>query len=298
MTQPPRIALIAGRGALPDHVAAALGGHVVVAALDGQPPDRLIPDLTFRLETLGTFLAHLQARGVTGLCMAGAVSRPAIDPARIDAATRPLLPQVMAALQAGDDGALRIVMRLFEAAGLTIHAAHELCPDLLMPAGVPTRARPLPQHQIDARLGWRTLAEMGAADLGQACVIRSATVIAREDARGTDAMLDDVIAGAAAPAADDPFFWTTDAIGDLLDDAADWFSGPEAPDRAGGVLCKAPKPAQDRRADLPAIGLATARRAVAARLDGIVIAAEGVMVFDRDAVIATLDAAGMFLWVR
>jgi hypothetical protein len=298
LTAPPLIALIAGRGALPDHVAAALAGRVLIAALDGQPPDRLIPDLTFRLEELGTLLATLQARGVTGICMAGAVSRPGVDPARIDAATRPLLPHLMQALRSGDDGALRTVMAVFEAAGFTVHAAHDLCPDLALPAGIPTRAQPSVGHATDARLGTLTLARMGAADQGQACVIRGATVIAREDARGTDAMLDDVIAGRVAGDDEDPFSWSTDQIGDLLDTAADWLSGPDVPVRAGGILCKAPKPTQDLRADLPAIGLITAQKAVAARLDGIVIDAGRVFVFDRAAVIATLDAAGLFLWVR
>ncbi len=293
----PDMALIAGRGALPGHIARALQGRVVVAALAGQPPDDLAPDLTFRLETLGSLLADLQARGVTGICMAGAVSRPQVDPRLIDAATAPLVPRLMAALGAGDDGALRIVMALFEAAGLRVHAAQDLCPDLLLPAGCPTRAQPGPHHATDARIGWQALAALGVADQGQACVIRQATVIAREDARGTDAMLEDVIAGISESDVDDPFTWVSDQISDALDSAADWLSGPQAP-RRGGILCKAPKPAQDRRADLPAIGLTTAQKAAAAGLDGIVIAENAVFVFDRAAVIATLDAAGMFLWVR
>lgn len=291
------IALIAGRGALPSHVAAMLAGRVVVAALEDQLPDHLTPDLTFRLETLGSLIAALQARGVTALCMAGAITRPQIDPARIDAATAPLVPRLVAALGAGDDGALRIVMALFEQAGFRVLAAQDLCPDLLLPAGIPTRAQPGPAHATDARIGQQVLAKMGAADQGQACVIRAARPLAREDARGTDAMLDDVIAGRTPSEADDPFSWASDQIGDLLEDAADWLSGPAAP-RRGGVLFKAPKPGQDLRADLPAIGLATADRAARAGLDGIVIAAGQVFVFDRAAVIARLDAAGMFLWAR
>ena len=43
--------------------------------------------------------------------------------------------------------------------------------------------------------------------------------------------------------------------------------------RSGGILFKAPKPGQDRRIDLPVIGTETARRAVAAGLDGLVIGA-------------------------
>ncbi|NBR89904.1 MAG: LpxI family protein, partial [Rhodobacteraceae bacterium] len=68
------LALIAGRGRLPDEVASALaarGGEVLVAALEGNSPDRLRPDLVFRIETLGSFLNALRAKGVREICMAG-----------------------------------------------------------------------------------------------------------------------------------------------------------------------------------------------------------------------------------
>jgi len=66
----------------------------------------------------------------------------------------------------------------------------------------------------------------------------------------------------------------------------------------GGILFKAPKPGQDRRADLPVIGPDTARNVVAAKLSGIVIEDGGVMVLDLPQVRRILDAAGAFLWVR
>ncbi|MEC7258771.1 MAG: LpxI family protein, partial [Pseudomonadota bacterium] len=66
----------------------------------------------------------------------------------------------------------------------------------------------------------------------------------------------------------------------------------------GGILFKAPKAGQDRRFDMPAIGVDTVRAAQAAGLDGIVLAAGGVMVLDAPAVIAAADTAGLFLWVR
>ena len=84
------LALIAGRGRLPDEVASALvarGQEVLVAALEGNSPERLQPDLVFRVETLGSFLNVLQAKGVSEICMAGSIGRPDLDPSRLDAAT-------------------------------------------------------------------------------------------------------------------------------------------------------------------------------------------------------------------
>ena len=109
-----RLALIAGQGQLPAALAAGLPEVPLVCALQGFMPTGLAVDLVFRLETLGSFLHQLQQRGITHLCMCGAIRRPAIDPAAIDAATRPLVPVLQQALAAGDDGALRAVIGLFQ----------------------------------------------------------------------------------------------------------------------------------------------------------------------------------------
>ena len=233
-----RLALIAGQGQLPAALAARLPEVPLVCALQGFMPTGLAVDLVFRLETLGSFLHQLQQRGITHLCMCGAIRRPAIDPAAIDAATRPLVPVLQQALAAGDDGALRAVIGLFQDRGITVLGAHQLAPDLLMPAGCPTRAQPSAAHRADLALALQVLDEQAAADLGQACVIGAGQVLAREGEAGTDAML----------------------------------AGLQGRGR-GAVLHKAPKPGQDLRADLPTIGPDTVAAAVAAglfaaRIDG------------------------------
>jgi hypothetical protein len=70
------------------------------------------------------------------------------------------------------------------------------------------------------------------------------------------------------------------------------------PEGRGGILFKAPKPGQDRRADLPVIGPGTAEGVARAGLSGIVIEAGGVMMLDASDTLARLDGAGLFLWVR
>ncbi len=62
----------------------------------------------------------------------------------------------------------------------------------------------------------------------------------------------------------------------------------------GGVLVKIRKPGQERRVDLPTLGVETVAGAVRAGLRGIAIEAGGLIV-DRDAVAAAADGAGIFL---
>jgi DUF1009 family protein len=260
------LALIAGQGMLPGILAAQADQPPMICALQGFEPDGLTPDMVFRIETLGTFLAALSAKGITEVCFAGAITRPVIDPAAIDAATLPLVPVLHTAIQSGDDSALRAVMGLFESHGFTIRAAHEIAPSLLPDAGILGQVQPTAQDETDAARGADIVSAMAQVDIGQACVVAQGQALAVEAVFGTDWML------------------------------ASLRTRPAHPE--GGLLFKAPKPGQDRRADLPTIGPATVRAVRDAGLRGIVVQAGGVMILDCDAVIRACDAAGLFLWVR
>lgn len=259
------LALIAGTGGLPDEVVANLNPRPLICALEGFEPDTLKADITFPLEQLGSFITQLKTRGVTDICMAGAVRRPNVDPGRIDAETMPLVPILQKAIQSGDDGALRAVIGIFEQAGLNVRAAHEIAPDLLPPLGCLTDARPSDADLADAERASGILRTMGTADIGQACVVLKGQALAVEGIFGTAWMLQSLT---------------------------------QRPDAGGGVLFKGPKPEQDRRADMPAIGPDTISGAVAAGLSGIVLEKGGVLVLQRSRVITECDRLGLFLHVR
>ncbi|WP_068116880.1 LpxI family protein [Tropicimonas marinistellae] len=269
-TDTPPLALIAGRGRLPELLAERLrasGRDVIYCAYHDAPPGTVAPDLAFRLETLGTLLKQLQKRGARDVCFAGGVRRPKLEPRALDLATAPLVPRLMAALGKGDDGALRVVLELFEARGMAVRGAHELLPDLLPAPGVLGRFQPEEADRKDAERGAEIVVALGSADVGQACVVSRRQALSVEAMPGTDWMLETLATNRAGL--------------------------PE-----GGLLYKGPKPRQDRRVDLPAIGQGTIRNAARAGLRGVVIEAGGVMVLDREEVVREADAAGLFLWVR
>lgn len=259
------LALIAGTGTLPEEVVAQLDTPPLICALEGFAPDKLTVDIEFQLETLGSFIADIKSKGVTEICMAGAVRRPPVDPARIDAQTMPLVPILQKAMTSGDDGALRAVIGIFEHVGLTVRAAHEIAPDILPPLGCLTQTQPSEADLTDADRAAGILRAMGAADIGQACAVSKGQALAVEGIYGTAWMLQSLT---------------------------------QRPDAGGGVLFKGPKPDQDRRVDLPAIGPDTVAATVAAGLTGIVIEKGGVIVLNRTHVIEECDRLGIFLLVR
>jgi DUF1009 family protein len=217
------------------------------------------------LEHLGTLIDELKALGVTEVCFAGSVTRPEVDPAQIDAATQPLVPRIMAALQSGDDSALRVLLTIFEEAGLKIVAANELSAALLPVEGVFTARRLDEHHKRDAERAAAVIAGMGPLDIGQSCVVKGGQVLALEGMFGTDWMLKSL---------------------------------QNRPDGTGGIFYKAKKPSQDVRVDLPVVGVDTVAAAAKAGLDGIVVEEDGVMVLDLAAVARAADETGLFLWVR
>lgn len=272
---PAKVALIAGGGALPAHLWAALGRAgtpALLAAPVGQHPDGLDGQalIPFRLERLVPFLDHLVERGVSHVVFAGAVTRPRLDPAQIDPKTATLLPRIMAALPQGDDATLRAIIAIFAEWGLETLSADQIAPDLLPPPGVLGSHQPTRDSESDVARAARIVQALGAADIGQGCVVARGLCLAVEALPGTDVMLAQVAA---------------------------WRDGRGPQDARGGVFYKAPKPGQDRRIDLPVIGPGTLRAAHAAGLDGVAVAGGGVMVLDRAGTVALADELRLFLWV-
>lgn len=260
-------AIIAGEGRLPAILADYLPGAPVYA-LDGFSP--AIAARAFRLERLVPLIDELCGRGVTQVVFAGSVRRPRLDPQLFDPATAQLVPRILAAMQSGDDTALREVIAIFEESGLAVIGVDQIAPDLLPGPGLLAGTAD-PQDQADAARAAAILSGMGHLDIGQGAVVAGGLCLAVETLPGTAAMLD---------------FVAHHRGGDL----------PAG--RRRGVFYKAPKPGQDRRIDLPALGPDSVAQAAAAGLAGIAWQAGGVLVLDRDETVAAADDAGVFLWSR
>lgn len=268
------LGIIAGRGALPGVIAEAAeaaGREVVIATMAAGPSDGIDRGrgvIRFRVERLGALFSELRRHGVADVVFAGAVARPAFDPWHFDLRTAWHARRFLPAMRQGDDALLRVVVSIFEDEGFAVHGADDLVPGLVAAPAILTESGPDAAARKDACRAMALLRALGAADLGQSVVVARGQALGVEAAPGTDVMLAQVA--------------------ELAPDLR-----PE-----GGVLVKAPKPGQERRVDLPTIGPRTVAGVAAAGLSGLVIEAGGVIVLERDAVIAACDAAGLFLWAR
>ena len=163
----------------------------------------------------------------------------------------------------GDDGLLSALVRALEDEGFRMVGADDVVSDLLAPQGPLGAVAPEAEAKADIALGIDVALALGALDVGQAVVVQQGLVLGVEAAEGTDALIE--------------------RCGGLRR------AGP------GGVLVKVKKPGQDRRVDLPTIGVSTVTAAAAAGLSGIAVEAGGTLVMDRSAVAETADRVGVFV---
>ena len=263
------LGIIAGGGPLPGQVAdaaRAAGRPVFITALEGFAEPNIVAPFEhqfFRLGAIGAIRQALKDRGCVDLVMIGPVKRPSMLALRPDTEGLKLIGKIGKAAFAGDDGLLAAIIRVLSEDGFHVLGAHDILSDVLGPAGLLTTTAPDAAAMADVQRGIDVLKIIGAADIGQACVVQQGIVLAVEAVEGTDAMLSR-IATVTRP-------------------------GP------GGVLVKLAKPGQERRVDLPTIGPNTIHNASIAGLRGIAFEAGGTILSDRETMIAAADAAGLFL---
>lgn len=269
-----RLGLIAGAGMLPVEVAQqceTVGRPLHVVRIKGLADPRLdeYPGVDVRLAEFGKIFKSLKSAGCETVCLAGIVDRPDFQTFIPDLGGLSVLPSLISAARKGDDALLRAVVQAFEKRGFKVEGPHEVAGSLTIGAGPLGRVAPTEEQAEDVERALRIAREIGRLDIGQGAVVAHGLVLAVEAQEGTDAMLRRCAS---------------------LPEAIRGKAGAPA-----GVLAKAPKPMQERRVDLPTIGLSTVHRAAAAGLAGIVGEAGGLIVLDRAAVIAEADNLGMFI---
>jgi len=271
----PRIALIAGNGALPCQIAdglAATGRDFRIVAIKGEA-DRATQARAHaqlgwgEIGRLYRFLQRHECREV--LLIGGVSKRPDFTSILGDFGTLKRLPTIIRALAGGDDSLLTKVIRLFEDEGYRVVGIKDVAPQLLASSGVLGKVQPKQVDWRDVDLALRATEMLGELDIGQAAVAVGGRVVALEGAEGTDAMLQ--------------------RCADLKQQGRIRAKG------RAGVLVKTAKPNQDLRVDLPAVGPRTIDLAVAAGLAGIAVEAHGALIAEREETIEKANAVNLFL---
>lgn len=273
MTSP--LGLIAGLGELPVAIAEnamATGQGVYVLRLKGfeEPGLEKFQGSVVSLGEIGAVMERLKAAGCKDVVFAGNVSRPDFKNLKLDLKGLALLPKVIAEARKGDDSLLRVLVGEFEKNGFRVIGSDATHASLLAPAGLIAGPQPSSSMMQDIQFAAKVAAATGALDIGQGCVVCDGLVLAVEAQEGTDEMLRRC---ALLPVA---------------------IRGTREARR--GVLVKRPKPAQERRIDLPTTGVSTIELAAAAGLAGIAVEAGGALMLNRARMEQRATEFGLFIY--
>ncbi|MSO55432.1 MAG: LpxI family protein [Acidobacteria bacterium] len=263
------LGLIAGNGRFPFLVldAARSMGHdvTVIAAkeeafadLNDAAAKAHSPIHWISLGELGKCISLMKDAGITQAVMAGQVKHAKIFAGGIipDATFRSVL---MKLAFRNTDGLIGAVAGVLKDEGIELIDSTSLLKPMLAAAGLMTRRPLTDEQQQDVEFGYGMADAIAGLDIGQTIAVKQRAVVAVEAMEGTD----QVIARAGQLAG------------------------------AGVCIVKVAKPKQDMRFDVPVVGLATIHAMRAAGATALSIDAGKTLMFDREAMIAAADGAGI-----
>lgn len=159
-----------------------------------------------------------------------------------------------------DDTLLLAVIREFERDRIYFESALDYCPELLVNHGFLTRRKPTAAQWRDIHFGWEMAKEIGRLDIGQTVVVNDTAVIAVEAIEGTDRAIQ--------------------RAGELCR-------------RGGFTVVKVAKPQQDRRFDVPTVGVQTIQTMSEAGGRVLAVESDNTILLDRNEVIELADKFGI-----
>ena len=270
------IGMVAGGGSLPGEIARSIvgrGGAVHVIWVEGSAEEELkaFPHTVVNWANLGRAVKALRAAGVRRVLFVGKTARPEWTTAKPDMTFLAALPAVIRLLKAGgDDAVLRGLLAIFERKGFAIAGVGEVAPELLAGRGPMGAISPAERDEAGIAKGFALVSALGRHDIGQGAIVSAGRIEAIEGAEGTDRMIARVRERRRA-------------------------EGAGFADVRQGVLVKRPKPGQDLRVDLPAIGPDTVSAAVDAGLAGIAVMTGHVLAARRSELVGRADQGRIFV---
>lgn len=154
-----------------------------------------------------------------------------------------------------DDEVMLLIVREFEKAGITVLDQTIFIKNLMIPAGVLGKHKPTEQQMTDVNYGFWLAKEMGGVDVGQSVVIKDKMIMAVEAIEGTDVCIK---------------------------------RGAKLAKRNACVI-KVSKPKQDKRFDIPAVGLRTLKTMRRYKANLLAVEANETIIVDQEKVIEYAD---------
>lgn len=154
-----------------------------------------------------------------------------------------------------DDQVMLLLVEELNKLGITVLDQTLFIKNLMIPAGILGKNKPTEEQINDVQYGYSMAKEMGKLDVGQSVVVKDKMIMAVEAIEGTDKCIKR--------------------------------GGKIA--KKGGVVVKVAKPSQDKRFDIPAVGLRTLKNMKKYKLSVLALEANETIIVDLDEVVKFAD---------
>ncbi|MCC6548189.1 UDP-2,3-diacylglucosamine diphosphatase LpxI [Candidatus Sumerlaeota bacterium] len=267
---PTRIGLIAGEGNFPVQIARAAksrGVEIVTFRIDGLENDHFRPysieSYVLKLSQLSKLIEYARHHNIKHVIMAGGVPHKVVLK---QIAFEPRILSVLGSLaNKKADTLLSAAVGELEKEGIrVINSTMFLRSCMPEPGLLTTRLKPSDEIMRDIEFGYPIARAIGGLDIGQSIAVRNGVVVAVEALEGTDGLIE--------------------RAGALADE--------------GCVIVKVAKPNQDKRFDVPVVGMTTIQNLVKIRAAALCLTAHESLFFDRQEAIALAEANNICIFAR
>ncbi len=186
----------------------------------------------------GKIISILKSKKCKKVLFAGKVSKPNFKSIRLDFKGIYYMPKIIKSSKLGDAAILKQIIKILKKEKIKTISSNKFTPEISLAKGNYTKIKPNSFDKQDIKLGEKTLKKSGNYSHVQGIVSRNNKIVAIESSGGTKKMIKMVKKISKFPS---------------------------------GVLIKLPKKKQDKRVDLPTIGIETFKQCKNAGLKGIVL---------------------------
>ncbi|MDG2355145.1 MAG: UDP-2,3-diacylglucosamine diphosphatase LpxI [Paracoccaceae bacterium] len=267
------LAVIAGGGKLPNLIYAEMNKFSLrpwvffPANIKVENPNNLNQVSFDPFDLEGLFL-ELKKRNIREIVFAGKITRETAKYARSRNLDNLFYNEIYPILQQTDDQILRRIGEIFESHGFNIKSVTELLPGTLASKGNLTRKVPSRQDKNDITKAIEYHNILSKSDIGQSLIVSDGLCLAIETMPGTDAMLD-------------------------FAKHVRYKNCPHGVET--GIFYKAPKASQDMRFDIPVIGETTIEKVKKAKLKGIALKKNAVILLKKEEIIRLANELCIFI---
>ena len=226
--------------------------------------------IALKYEEINEAFSLLKQRQINEIALIGYMERPDIDSSKVNYRSQILLSKVFSILNKGDGEIFSAIKQMFTDQNFTLVKVQDLLPELILDPGI--YGSPIGKKVLkEIEAGVKIFLNYARLDFGQSLVFQNGHCLGLETITGTDEMIRAITSFRERK---------NKKSKEIL---------------SGGILIKGSKPDQVLDIDTPVIGPDTIKLAKNAKLNGLVIESDKVIVVNKDSIIDTLQSNNMFL---